>query len=91
MLIGSGDFRSPLSSNIMLIDFGLARAWKNFCGAHIEQEKGVAFSGNMMFASPNALNGFSLSRRDDLISLSYILIYLFDGEQKWMQKNKKQK
>ena len=33
----------------------------------------------MVFASRNAFLGCSLSRRDDLISLCYFLIYLMDG------------
>ena len=37
----------------------------------------------MAFASHNAFNKVSLSRRDDLISTCYILAYLFDGEPVW--------
>ena len=38
-----------------------------------------------MFASPNALNFTTLSRRDDLIQLCYILLYLVDGDLVFMQ------
>lgn len=34
----------------------------------------------MIFASKNAFNLFTQSRRDDLISLCYLLIYLIDGD-----------
>ena len=37
--------------------------------------------GNMMFASVNAFNFKPTSRRDDLISLSYLLIYLLNPNQ----------
>ena len=33
-----------------------------------------------MFASANAFNFQTLSRRDDLISLGYLLVYLIDGD-----------
>ena len=34
----------------------------------------------MIFASKNAFNLFTQSRRDDLMSLCYVLIYLIDGD-----------
>ena len=40
-----------------------------------------------MFASPNALNFTTLSRRDDLIQLCYFLLYLVDGDLVFMQDN----
>ena len=38
------------------------------------------FRGNFLFASVNAFNFQTLSRRDDLISLCYMLVYLIDGD-----------
>ena len=38
---------------------------------------------NIIFGSINNLIGFELSRRDDLISLSYMLIYLIKGYLPW--------
>jgi hypothetical protein len=38
-----------------------------------------------VFGSKNAFKGQSLSRRDDLISLAYLLIYLVDGDLLFMQ------
>lgn len=38
-----------------------------------------------MFGSKNAFKGQNLSRRDDLISLAYLLIYLVDGDLIFMQ------
>ena len=35
--------------------------------------------GNMAFGSVNAMNFKSVSRRDDLISLTYLLVYLIQG------------
>jgi hypothetical protein len=36
--------------------------------------------GNIGFASPHSLKNRKLSRRDDIISLAYLLIYCLTGE-----------
>ena len=43
--------------------------------AHIEFSKGKTNFGSAKFLSQNALNGYELSRRDDLESIAYIIIY----------------
>lgn len=45
------------------------------------------FSGNMIFASKNAFNMQTQSRRDDLISLCYFLLYLVDGDLAFLEQN----
>ncbi|TFY51346.1 hypothetical protein EVG20_g11042 [Dentipellis fragilis] len=72
------------SSQVHLIDFGLAkryrdrRTWK-----HISLSETSGFVGNPQFASINAHRGFEQSRRDDLESLAYILVYLLSGSLPW--------
>ena len=39
----------------------------------------------MIFASKNAYNLYTQSRRDDLISLCYLLIFLIDGDLKFLK------
>lgn len=39
----------------------------------------VNYYGNVLFASKNAHIGLTLSRRDDFISLAYLLIFLLNG------------
>ena len=72
---------------IRLIDFGLAKPYILPDGSHIPQTKDHKFEGNLMFSSPNAMNFTALSRRDDLISLCYILLYLVEGDLVFMQEN----
>ena len=52
---------------IRLIDFGLAKTFFLPDGRHVPETKEHKFEGNIMFASPNAMNFTTLSRRDDLI------------------------
>jgi hypothetical protein len=38
------------------------------------------FKGNVVFASKNLFNLNTPSRRDDLISLCYLMLYMMDGD-----------
>ena len=67
-----------------LIDFGLARPYikperlgkHNWTeNDHIEQTSRVKY-GNVVFASPDSMLDLKLSRRSDLYSLVYMLIYI---------------
>ena len=49
-------------------------------GFHIKREKTNKFRGSFLFASKNAFNYIRTSRRDDLISLVYNLIYMLDSK-----------
>lgn len=66
---------------LSLIDFGLATEYMETDPAtgeqvHKAREYNTCFRGNFAFASHNALNLSSLSRRDDIISLLYLLYSL---------------
>jgi hypothetical protein len=45
--------------------------------------KNLKFLGNLAFASKNAFIGQTLSRRDDLISLCYLLVSFVVGLSVW--------
>jgi hypothetical protein len=49
-------------------------------GNHIKLVKEDLFKGNFIFASVNALNYITQSRRDDFISLCYMLVYFIDAD-----------
>ncbi|VDK70128.1 unnamed protein product [Litomosoides sigmodontis] len=71
---------------VHLIDMGLCKKYLTSEEREVHTEpKKYSFCGTIRFASPNAHNGFALSRRDDLISLGYTLIYFLKGELPWFK------
>lgn len=70
---------------LYLIDFNLAKQFSSAIQTHIPYRiKALQCSvGNVQFLSVNAHNGVEQSRRDDLISVCYSLIYLAKGSLPW--------
>jgi len=68
-------------SKIKLVDFGLVTRYLDEQGKHIENGVSDKFKGSMLFASKYVFNFTMTSRRDDLISLCYLLIFLMDENQ----------
>ncbi len=68
-------------SKLKLIDFGLVTRYLDDEGRHIEQGISDKFKGSMLFASKYVFNFTMTSRRDDLISLCYLLVFLVDEDQ----------
>lgn len=77
------NFLFDLNENkLYLIDFGLCKSYlKN--EKHIEIKLNKNLIGSYNFASINSHNYIELSRRDDLESIIYMLMYLYYGELKW--------
>lgn len=75
---------SPRDPQIYLIDFGLSkRFWDN--GGHIPyKDRKRGLTGTPRYCSINAMLGVEQSRRDDLESLGYVIIYLANGKLPWM-------
>lgn len=72
-----------------LIDFGFARSiHKEDSSEHIDFAKIGMLVGSREFASANAHCGMELSRRDDIISLLYTLVFLFKGKLAWSEKSR---
>ena len=63
-----------------MIDYGLSSRYKNENNIHIKKETYDDFKGSLEFASKNAFDFHKTSRRDDLISLCYLLIYCMDNK-----------
>lgn len=67
------------SNQLFLSDFGLALSIVDEKGYHIKFRDGLdRFIGNIKFASLFCHYHMELSRRDDLVSLGYILFLSFD-------------
>jgi serine/threonine protein kinase len=80
IVIGVGD----QTNLVYLIDFGLSKEfWDPNTRAHIPYNEGVGFTGTTTFASINCHMGLELTRRDDLESLAYILLYFCWGFLPW--------
>ena len=74
--------KNSKSHILFLSDFCSARKfWVN--NAHIKFSKEKINYGSANFLSLNALNGYELSRRDDLESIAYIIIYFLKGCLPW--------
>ncbi|WRX35094.1 Protein kinase domain - like 10 [Theobroma cacao] len=78
----------PGTSNekkLYLIDLGLASRWKETAsGRHVDyDQKPDVFRGTVRYASVHAHLGRTGSRRDDLESLAYTLIFLLRGKLPW--------
>ena len=73
------------NKNILyLIDYGLSKKYKNKKGFHIPYIEGKKLIGTIKYISINTLLGIEQSRRDDLESLSYSIIYFLEGKLLWM-------
>ena len=69
---------------IYVVDFGLCKRYISLkTGKHIPEKITGKFNGTLIFSSPNAAKGIESSRRDDLISLGYMLIYLLKRTLPW--------
>lgn len=68
------------SNTVHMIDFGLTRSVINKkTGKHIDFRTGKNLVGTARFVSINAHLGYELSRRDDLLTLGYLMVYITVG------------
>ena len=72
------------SKFIYLLDFGLSKKYRSSkTKKHFPFVTNHKLVGNARYSSINALEGGSQSRRDDLESLGYLLLYLLLGRLPW--------
>ena len=74
---------------IYLIDFGFARKYRSSrTGKHIKFKFIKSAFGSLRYYSRNANRGYELSRRDDLESFGYMLVYLSTQYLPWISTEK---
>jgi serine/threonine protein kinase len=76
--------RKKHKSIIYIIDFGLTKRFRNkYTQRHNKFVSDKKLVGTPRYASVNVMSGFESSRRDDLESVGYMLIYLLKGSLPW--------
>ena len=80
-------------NTIFLIDFGLSCYYleSGIGSKHYKIKNNLSFVGTLRYASLNSHKGIRQSRRDDLESMIYILIYFLKGKLPWQDVKAKQK
>lgn len=69
---------------LYLVDFGLAKKYCDFnTRAHVAYSYGKNLTGTARYASVHAHLGIEQSRRDDMESLGYVLLYFLHGSLPW--------
>ncbi|THF93948.1 hypothetical protein TEA_017638 [Camellia sinensis var. sinensis] len=75
---------SPQEKKLFLVDLGLATKWRDSSNKHVDyDQRPDMFRGTVRYASAHAHLGRTASRRDDLESLAYTLIFLHRGRLPW--------
>ena len=76
--------RGDKSKYVYLLDFGLAKKYRSSTTLkHYRMTKKKNLTGTARYASINALNGLTQSRRDDLEAVGYVLMYFLRGKLPW--------
>jgi serine/threonine protein kinase len=69
---------------LYLVDYGLCKRYRMSQNDHIPYREGKKLTGTIRYASIHTHLGAEQSRRDDLESLGYVLVYLIRRKLPWM-------
>ncbi|CCW68192.1 unnamed protein product [Phytomonas sp. Hart1] len=73
----------PRSHILYVIDMGLSKYWRTPSGKHLNFVQGKALTGTARYVSIHTHNGLEQSRRDDVESAAYLIMYLLRGNLPW--------
>ncbi len=84
--------RKEFNAILYIVDFGLAKKYRSSRTLkQLPLTKRKSLTGTARYASINALQGYEQSRRDDLESMGYSLMYLLRGNLPWQNLKVKSK
>ncbi len=76
--------KDTTAKTIYLLDFGLAKRYRDeYTHIHIPLKENRNLTGTARYASCNAHNGLEQSRRDDMESVAYVILYFFRKKLPW--------
>ena len=77
------NFLIDSKNKLTIVDFGLSKRYVDHKGRHIPRTENKAFRGTLRYCSINMHLGVENTRRDDLESLGYVIIYFMKGRLPW--------
>jgi serine/threonine protein kinase len=83
MVGNSDDSSSSIEKKLNIIDFGLSRFYMKG-DKHVDNTGDRSIVGTIRYISKHVHEGNVYSRRDDIISILYVAIYLVKGSLPWM-------